>query len=123
MCGREPAPLSIAIIAHNGTSNYKNHLVFFLHVFRNITIADIKKEAPLTIIGEPTLKEAATKYIQETEYALFKLPEKMTNCSEEKIRQFCSIVFQVKHAYMHDCMALHFILFVIIITLPRAATS
>ena len=70
-------------------------------MFRNITIADIKKQTPVIIIGEPTLKEAATKYIEQTEYALFTLPKKMTDCSEQKIRQFCSIVFQVKHACMH----------------------
>ena len=53
------------------------------------------------------------KYIEQTEYALYELSEKITDFPKEKSRKFCSLIFQVS---MHDLL-LKFTALVVVYTL------
>ena len=93
-------------------------MLLFHFLNRSNTVADIQKQTPLITPGEPTLEEAGMKYIEQTEYALYELSEKITDFPKEKSRKFCSLIFEVSvHfvTHMHDLL-LQFAAMVVVYT-------
>ena len=64
-------------------------------MFRDFTVADIKKQTPVIIPGEPTRGDTAGKYEEQTTDAIYDLPKRIKDCKPQKLRQYSNSLFQV----------------------------